>query len=373
MTILFNDFKSQWAEIAPSVLAACERVGASGHYILGEEVATFESAIARYCGVPHVIGVANGLEAIEISLRALGIIPGDKVISTPLSAFATTLAIVRVGGVPVYLDTDAFGLIDLDLVENALLQDPSIKFFVPVHLYGHSLDLKRIAELKARYKMSVVEDCAQSLGASHNGQSTGSAGDLAATSFYPTKNLGALGDSGAIFTSNPELDRRCRSLRDYGQSGKYQHDEIGFNSRLDELHAAVMKDALLPRLAKFTERRRQIAWRYLAEIKNPALHLVGQPGGSDSVWHLFPVLTDGRRDPFVAHLTANDIQTAIHYPTLIPEQGAMKNTKFATIGALPNATRFSRSEVSLPVHPFLKDEEVLRIINVVNNYSPGTV
>ena len=332
-------------------MAAFEKVGGGGWYVLGEEVRAFESELAAYWGFPHAAGVASGLDAIEISLRALGCGPGDRVLTTPISAFATTLAIVKIGAMPVFVDTDDTGLIDLERCE----QVHGIRFFVPVHLYGFALDPDALRRLRDRQGWRMVEDCAQSLAA---------AGDLAATSFYPTKNLGAMGDGGAILCRDAVLDARVRALRDYGQTSKYQHDFIGYNSRLDELQAAYLRRACLPRLERWTMRRREIAAAYLEGIRNPTVRLPAPPKGSKPSWHLFPVWMDpARREAFLGRVPAG-----IHYPVAIPDQKAMSDVPFEAPGGYENARRLCASEVSLPIHPYLHDAEVAEIIAAVNSF-----
>ena len=326
------------------MLAATEAVGASGWYILGQAGSRRSSGPWRAAfGRAHAVGCASGLDAIEIALRALGLRPGDKVLTTPLSAFASTLAIVRAGGVPVFVDVDERGLIDLDRCEERLAAG-DIRAFVPVHLYGHPLDLPRLASLQARFGLALVEDCAQSVLARFGGRPAGTVGAIAATSFYPTKNLGALGDGGALVTDDPALRDRCASLRNYGQSGRYQHDSLGLNSRLDELHAAILESAFLPRLAGWTERRRAIAQRYLAGIRHPRVQVVPPAPQADPCWHLFPVLVPApERDGFQRHLQAAGVQSAIHYPSLIVEQRALlEGAPHEVHGPLDNARRLSR-------------------------------
>jgi dTDP-4-amino-4,6-dideoxygalactose transaminase len=365
--IPLNDFRRQWQDTREEVLAAVAAVGESGRYILGAEVEAFEQALAGVWTLPFCAGVASGLDAIEISLRALGCRPGDRVLTTPLSAFATTLAIVRTGAAPVFVDTDCFGLLDLDRCEELLARRPDIRFLVPVHLYGHALDLARLHHLKQRFALAIVEDCAQSILAAREGRPTGTVGQMAATSFYPTKNLGAMGDGGAILTGDENLWARARSLRDYGRGSTHRHDFPGANSRLDELHAAILRRAFLPRLARWTARRRQIAARYLAGIAAEAVQAPGAPPGSDSCFHLFPVLVDpARKASFREHLRARGIATGEHYPILIPEQPAMAGIASEVIGELPNARRFAAGELSLPVHPYLTDAEADGVIAACN-------
>jgi dTDP-3-amino-3,4,6-trideoxy-alpha-D-glucose transaminase len=368
--VLLNDFRRQWNDTSSEVMAAVAAVGESGHYILGKEVERFEDALARVFGRRHAIGCASGLDAIELSLRASGVKPGTKVLTTPLSAFATTLAILRAGAVPVFVDVDAHGLIDLARCREVLDADRAIRAIVPVHLYGHALDLGALEDLGRRYDLVVVEDCAQSIGAAFRGRKAGTVGGLAATSFYPTKNLGALGDGGAITCDDEALAARCRSLRDYGQSRKYVHDALGLNSRLDELHAAVLARAFLPRLEGWTERRRRVAEAYDEGLRNPRVRVVGAPAGSESVWHLYPVVVrDGGREAFLRHLSSRGVRAAVHYPHLIPSQKALAGTPFEVKGPLTRAEEFAAGEVSLPIHPYLGDEEVRRVVEAVCGWS----
>ncbi len=340
------DFRRQWEDLREDALAAFETVGASGRYVLGEEVRAFEGELAALWGFPHAAGVGSGLDAIEIALRALGCGPGDRVLTTPISAFATTLAIVKIGALPVFVDTDDQGLIDLQRCE----QVREIRFFVPVHLYGFALDADALRRLRDRRGWMMVEDCAQSMSA---------AGDLAATSFYPTENLGAMGDGGAVLCRDAALDARVRALRDYGQTAKYRHDVIGYNSRLDELQAAFLRRACLPRLERWTARRREIAAAYLRGIRNPAVRLPNPPEGSEPSWHLFPIWMDpARRRHF----------GGLHYPIAIPDQKAMRDVAFEAPGGYENARRLCASEVSLPIHPYLNDAEVAEVIAAVNSF-----
>lgn len=359
--ILLNDFQAQWEVCREKALAAIERVGRSGWYVLGEEVKKFEARLANLWGLRYAVGCGNGLDAIEIGLRTLGIQPGDLVLTTPLSAFATTLAIVRAGGTPVFSDVDESGLIDLALAEECLKEFGTIRFFVPVHLYGHALPPSKLAQFKRKHGLKVVEDCAQSIGV----KNCGSSGDLAATSFYPTKNLGCMGDGGALLTDDPELAAKARSLRDYGQSEKYVHSELGLNSRLDELQAALLHDALLPHFEDFSKRRALIADRYLSEIRHPQISFPKTP--KESAWHLFPVLIQERREAFQNHLLSRKILTAKHYPLLIPRQKALR--LFFASGSLSQAQRFADCEVSLPIHPFLTDGQVDTVIEACNGWS----
>lgn len=367
-----NDFRRQWIEVGDAAMAAVQRVGGSGWYILGNEVKQFETALATYWGINYAVGVANGMDAIEIGLRALGLEAGGKVLTTPVSAFPTTLAILRAGGVPVFADVDDNGNIDLEGCRAVLRRDNSIRFFVPVHLYGIPLDLIRLQELKDEFDLAIVEDCAQSIGAAYADLPVGTVGQVTATSFYPTKNLGAFGDGGALLTDDNDLAIRAASLRNYGQSSLYVHDLAGLNSRLDELHAAVLRDALLPKLHRWTEARRGIAREYLSRIQNPAIARPTPPEGAKPVWHLFPVfIAADWRDAFRAFLREAGIATGIHYPRVIPMQEALLRSFNATTPAVvPKAERITATEVSLPIHPFLSSAEVNHVIDTCNEWRP---
>lgn len=371
-----NDFGRQWEDVREDALRVTEAVGRSGWYILGERVRRFEVSLAAWWGLGQAVGVASGLDAIGIALTAAGLQPGDRVLTTPLSAFATTLAIVRAGGVPVFADTDDRGLIDLDEARGALRAMPGIRFFVPVHLYGFPLDAGGLRSLVEEFSLICIEDCAQSIGASFRGQPTGAVGVAAATSFYPTKNLGAMGDGGAVLTTDPELASRIRSLRDYGQTAKYRHTELGWNSRLDELHAAMLDEVCLPRLEQWTAHRRQIAARYLEHWTSDSVTPLGRGGASGSewqpAWHLFPVrVAAEQKQAFLAWMRQNGVGTGEHYPILIPDQEAMRTVPSACFGALDRASRIAAEEVSLPIHPYLSDAEVDRVLAVVREWPPG--
>jgi dTDP-3-amino-3,4,6-trideoxy-alpha-D-glucose transaminase len=367
--ILQNDFKRQWQFVEEPVWDAVRRVGASGQYILGKEVEVFESALAGFWGVSHAVGTANGLDAIEIGLRCLDLQPGERVLTTPFSAFATTLAIIRAGGVPLFVDVDDFGGIDLRQCRQVLEKDESIRFLVPVHLYGLPLRMEELARLKTDFRLQIVEDCAQSIGASFAGIKTGTVGQAAATSFYPTKNLGAMGDAGALLTNDPALAEKAKALRNYGQTAHYIHSQLGLNSRLDELHAAIMHEAFLPNLANWTEARRRVAEKYLTQIRHRSIQLFFPDRGMEAVWHLFPILADeGLRDQLQTYLKSCGIMTGLHYPRLICDQAALQKGAWQSAVDPVNARRLASRELSLPIHPFLTEQEVDHIIAACNSY-----
>lgn len=361
--IAANDFVRQWQDIRDDALEAIDRVGQSGWLVLGEEVRAFEEELAAWWGIPFAVGVASGLDALEIALRCAGLSAGERVLTTPLTAFATTLAIIRAGGEPVWCDVDGAGGIDLDQADAALTADPSIRAVLPVHLYGHPLDLSALRRLAKDHDVFVIEDCAQSVGAEFEGRATATAGIAAGTSFYPTKNLGALGDGGMLLTGDEALAERARILRDYGQRDRYEHAELGLNSRLDELHAAVLRSALLPRLDGYLLRRREIAARYVEALSGSSLRPI-EPVSGRSARHLFPVeVTEGDPAALAAQLDRNGVHVGRHYPFVCPDQAAVAGMGIA-IGDLPTARRLAERELSLPLHPYLEDEEVDRIVEV---------
>ncbi len=350
-------------------MEAVANVGASGWYVLGQQVSRFEQDLARWWGMEHAIGVANGLDAIELSLKALGCGPGDFVLTSPISAFATPLSITKLGATPIFCDADASGQVDLAACRRTLEQRPEIRYFVPVHLFGQCLNLDELDRLRDDFKLGLVEDCAQSIGARYRGRPCGTAGQYAATSFYPTKNLGAIGDAGAVLTNSEAAAVPIRQLRDYGQTAKYRHDMLGYNSRLDELQAAILAQAYLPRLTAWTERRREVAAAYLAGITNPAIRCVPVPEGSEGVWHLFPVLVAAdRKQAAMAHFKAGGVATGEHYPLALNEQKALEHLAGKWGSDCEQARAFCHAEVSLPIHPYLTDAEVRQVIEVANGW-----
>jgi len=360
-SIRANDFADQWREIREDALAAVERVGNSGWLILGKEVESFERELAAWWGVPHAVGVASGTDALEIALRCCGVGRGTRVLTTPLSAFATTLAILRAGAQPVWCDVDERGGLDLDRAARALRADSSIAAVVPVHLYGHPLDPCRLEALQENYGVSVIEDCAQAAGAEREGRPTGLAGVVGAVSLYPAKNLGALGDGGVLLTADAGVTERARRMRDYGQSARYEHCEPGLNSRLDELHAAILRSAMLPRIERWLERRREIAERYTQALVGSELRPLLAAAGRSS-HHLYPVELIGADPAGTAQrLLDLGVPVARHYPFLAPDQPAAAGAGIV-VGSLSNARRLCEREISLPIHPYLSDEQVEQVI-----------
>jgi dTDP-3-amino-3,4,6-trideoxy-alpha-D-glucose transaminase len=371
LRILQNDFQRQWRDLREDVLRIVDTVGASGWYILGQQVSSFESQLASWWGLPFAAGVASGLDALELALRAAGVVPGSFVLTTPLSAFATTMAIARLGATPVFCDTDACGLMDLEAAHHACRSIPEIRFVVPVHLYGFPLDPDALDRLCRQHGLLCIEDCAQSIGAERRGRPTGTIGVAAATSFYPTKNLGAMGDGGAVLTRDAAFASRIRLLRDYGQQAKYSHAELGYNSRLDELHAAMLGAVFLPRLEGWTGRRRQIADAYrTAWMRNDVRPLPWSADDANPCWHLFPISVPAEKKPaLLAWLREHGIGAGEHYPCPIPDQPAMRSIPHRCHGDVSNARRLAASEISLPVHPYLEDQEVAEVLSVIERWA----
>lgn len=341
--------------------AAVARVIDRGWFVLGPEVEAFEREFADAVGVAHAIGVGTGTDAIALALRALDIGEGDEVITSPLSAAFSALAIMMTGARPVFADIDPNRLtIDPRAIEAAIT--PRTRAVLPVHLYGQPADMNAILELAARRRLHVVEDACQAHLATCNGRSAGTMGVLGAFSFYPTKNLGALGDGGAVVTSDAALAERIRRLRNGGQTVRYQHAEAGVNTRLDELQAAVLR-ARLPRLHAWTARRRALAAQYRRELDGAPV-VVPPECDAGHVYHLFPVLSD-RRDALRAHLAAAHIETLVHYPVAIPRQPAVRS---ADPGTCPVADRVADRVLSLPLHPSLSEADVSAVAAAVRSF-----
>ena len=350
-------------EDADLVQAAIARVIASGWFVLGPEVERFEAEFAAACGAPHAIGVANGTDAITLALTALDIGRGDDVIIPAMTAAFTGLAVVACGATPRIVDVDPDTL-TIDPAACAAAVTARTRAIVPVHLYGQPADMDAIRQVADRHRLAIVEDCCQAHLATENGVGVGTRSHAAAFSFYPTKNLGALGDAGAIITSDSALASRLRRLRNGGQRDRYHHEEAGVNSRLDELQAAVLR-ARLPLLPAWTARRRELAGDYRTQMPDGVTPIRERERGH--VYHLFPVrLPD--RDGLSAHLTAAGIGTLIHYPVPLSAQRA-----FAAY-APPECAVAARAAVellSLPLHPRLADDDVARVMREVRTFVKG--
>ena len=344
------DPRAAYQAAADEILAAIRRVLESGHYILGPEVEAFEREFARYLGTAHVVSVASGTDALELALRAAGIQPGDRVVTVANTATATVAAIELTGAKAVFVDIDPHSLtMDPGALEQGLIGAGAArpKAVVPVHLYGHPADLPRIAEIAQIHGMAVIEDCAQAHGATIRGRRVGTFGKAAAFSFYPTKNLGAIGDGGAVATSDARLAEQVHLLRQYGWRQRYVSESPGKNSRLDELQAAILR-VKLARLDADNQRRRALAGEYLRRLAGARLELPAVAPDCESVWHQFVVRTPAR-EALRTHLAGAGIETAVLYPVPIHRQPAYRDDDLH----LPATEQACRELLCLPMHPGL--------------------
>lgn len=357
MKVPFLDLHAAYLELKDELDGAYRRVMDSGWYILGPEVDAFEAEFAAYCEAAQCIGVASGLDALHLVLRALGIGPGDEVIVPSHTYIATWLAVSQTGATPVPVEPNARTFnIDPARIEEAIT--PRTRALLPVHLYGQPADLDPIMELARRHGLKVIEDAAQAHGARYKGRRIGGHGDAVAWSFYPGKNLGALGDGGAVTTNDIELAERLRVLRNYGSRVKYVNEIQGYNSRLDPLQAAFLR-VKLRHLDDWNVRRQAIAAIYLSRLADTDLILPDVPSWADPVWHLF-VVRHPQRDALQRRLIEAGIDSLIHYPIPPHKQAAYAPTGFAT-DALPIAARIADEVLSLPMGPQLSHEAVRRV------------
>jgi len=365
MKVPFLDVRASYEEIAPELDAATSRVLKSGWYLLGDEIAAFEEEFAAYVGARHCVGLGNGLDALHLALRALGVGAGDEVIVPSNTYIATWLAVSYAGATPVPVEPDP-RTYNLDPARIAAALTPRTKVILPVHLYGQPAEMDPILALAEAHGLRVLEDAAQAHGACYRGRQVGALGDVTAWSFYPGKNLGALGDAGAITTDDAAIADRVRVLRNYGSRVKYVNEVQGYNSRLDEIQAAALR-VKLGHLAVWNARRARIAARYLAELADQGLILPHVPDGIDSAWHVFPVLTPDRA-AFQAHLTAAEIGTVIHYPTPPHLQAAYAELGLPE-GTFPLSEAIHREIISLPIGPHMTDEQVDATIAAVCDFA----
>ena len=362
-SIRFVDLRP--GEDADTVRAAIDRVLARGWYVLGPEVEAFEAEFAAASGARFAIGVASGTDAIALLLRANGIGAGDEVIVPALTAAFTGLAVIAAGARPVIVDVEPDTL-TIDPAACAAAVTDRTRAIVPVHLYGQPADMKAIGDVAARYRLSVVEDCCQAHLATSAAIPVGTTGSGGAFSFYPTKNLGAFGDGGAVITNDPAIAERVRRLRNGGQTDRYHHIEAGVNSRLDELQAALLR-ARLGHLAQWTARRRELAALY-RRLLPAGVEPIGERDAGH-VYHLFPIRSPGR-DRLQQALAAQGIETLIHYPVTLSDQPA-----FARYGPAPSpvAAAAAQALLSLPLHPRLGDEDVVRVAAAAAEHQKGHV
>ena len=354
--------------------AAVQRVFESGHYILGPECAEFEKEFAAWIAEgnsAHAVGVANGTDALVLAMRALGIGAGDTVLTVSHTAVATVAAIELAGAEPLLVDIEpATFTLDPQKLADTIRANPHRKFkaVIPVHLYGQPADMPAIMDIARQHSLLVIEDCAQCHGATLGGKITGTFGDAATFSFYPTKNLGAIGDGGAVVTQDATLAARVRELRQYGWKSRYISDTTGMNSRLDELQAAILR-VKLPHLRADNQRRRDIAAIYAKHIRNDAVLLPPMRPGAEHVYHQY-VVRSPQRDALMAALKSHGVPTAVHYPQPVHTQPAYLGRIAIGAGGLAESERASREVLSLPMHPQLSDEAVSFAAQRINDRHP---
>lgn len=364
MRVPFVSFLPLERELDEQLRAAFERVYKRSWYIEGKEDEAFEEAFAGYCDSKYCVGTGNGLDALMLALKALGIKEGDEVIVPSNTYIATALAVTYVGAAIVFVEPDINTYnIDASRIEEKITD--KTKAIMPVHLYGQACDMDAIRSIAEKHKLYIVEDCAQAHGATYKGKKVGTFGDAAGFSFYPGKNLGALGDAGATITNSKELADKVRALGNYGSDYKYHHIYQGNNSRLDELQAAFLS-AKLPLLEKVNEDRRRIAAKYLAGIKNPEIVLPFVSKDCVPVWHIFAIRCS-RRAELKEYLDRNEIGTNMHYPIPMHLQECYADLGYKK-GDLPIAEEISETQLSLPMYYGMTDEQVDYVIETINNW-----
>ena len=352
------NLKAQFASIQAEILSEVTEVLESGQYVLGPKVMAFEEAFAAFCGVRHAVGTNSGTSALHLALVAAGIGPGDEVITTPMTFMATTAAILYSGATPVFVDIDPESC-NMDPAKIEAAVTPRTKAILPVHLYGQMADMPRICAVADKYGLLVIEDAAQAHGAEWNGQRAGSWGRMACFSFYPGKNLGACGEAGAVVTSDDALAARLRSMRDWGQEGRYNHVLPGFNARMDAIQGAVL-GVKLRYLDGWTARRRQVAAIYTEKLAGlPGFRLPQEAREARHVYHIYAVRVADRLG-LQQRLTEKEIGSGIHYPQAVHQLACYKDMPFAK-GNWPYAEQCAAETLSLPMCPMLTDEEVLEV------------
>jgi len=361
LTVPFLDLKEVNARFRGEFVVAIKEVLDSGWYILGKKVKRFEQDFAAYCGVRSCVGVGTGLDALSFIIKAYGFGPGDEIIVPANTFIASALAVSANGVTPVFVDPDE-GTFDVDpsKVEQAITQ--RTKAIMAVHLYGQACDMDSLNAIAAKHGIKVIEDAAQAHGTRYKGRRVGSLGDAGAFSFYPGKNLGALGDGGAVTTNDPVLAEKVRALANYGSRRKYVHEEKGYNSRLDEVQAALLS-IKLPTVDADNQYRQEVADYYRSHINHPAIQLPGEPQTpGEHVYHLF-VVRSPRRDELQQYLLERGIQSLIHYPIALHRQEAYK--EFSNV-SLPIAEKLAKEVLSLPISPVLSQESMDRVVTALN-------
>lgn len=358
------DLLAQYASIQPQIDEAIRRVVSSAGFIMGPDVAAFEEEFALWCAVPHCVGVGSGTAALELTLRAFGVGPGDEVITVAHTFIATAEAISAVGARPVFVDIDPLTYnMAPDAFEAAITV--RTRAVMPVHLYGQPADMARICAIAAQHDIRVIEDAAQAHGATWQGIPVGSWGDAACFSFYPGKNLGAYGDAGAVITRSAEIAAQVKSLRNHGRRSKYVHDQVGFGHRIDTLQAAILR-AKLPFLSQWTEARRRLAARYGELLANSGVILPHVAQEASPVWHLYVIRTP-ERDALLAELERQGIGAGVHYPVPLHLQPAYADLGYGK-GALPVTEEVAATCLSLPLYPEMSDAQQDRVVETVRQF-----
>ncbi|MEK6758176.1 MAG: DegT/DnrJ/EryC1/StrS family aminotransferase [Deltaproteobacteria bacterium] len=374
MKVQLLDLAAQYRKIRKEVLKEVQKVCDSQHYVLGKNVAGLEAEVSRYCGSKYAIGVASGTDAILLALMAAGVKAGDKVITTPFTFFATAGSIARLEAVPVFVDIHPLTYnIDPESLEALLKKDSKgVKAIIPVHLYGQCADMDPINKLARKYRIKVIEDAAQSIGAAYKGKMSGVLADLACFSFYPTKNLGCFGDGGMVTTNDQKLADRVRMLRVHGSRVRYYHDEVGINSRLDEIQAAVLR-IKLSHLEEWTIGRINNAARYDRFFEKAGLtSKVGLPfiqEGNRSVYNQY-VVRVSKRDALRAHLADAGIGSEIYYPLPLHIQKCFKGLGYRK-GDFPVSEKAAREVLALPIYPELKESEQKYVVSSIKEFYSG--
>ncbi len=360
----FVSFQPLEKELDTLIHNAFDRVYKRSHYVLGEECRRFEESFAAFCNSKHCISTGNGLDSLVIILMALGIGPGDEVIVPSNTYIATALAVTYVTAIPVFVEPDIKTFnIDPKLIEEKISH--KTKAIIPVHLYGQPCDMDPIMKVASKYGLYVIEDCAQAHGAKYKGQNVGTFGIASGFSFYPGKNLGALGDGGAIITNDSSLANKMAAIRNYGSDYKYHHIYRGINSRLDEIQAAFLAEKL-PHLNKMNEYRNKVAEMYSKKINTPRISLPLTPEYAESVWHIYGIRHENR-DALAEYLQQKGIETNKHYPIPMHLQKCFSNMRMRK-GSLPISEEISRTELSLPMYYGITDEQVEYVIQAINEY-----
>jgi dTDP-4-amino-4,6-dideoxygalactose transaminase len=365
MKIPFLNPVAQSHSLKAELLAAVEQSIMAGQFILGPNVTGLEQEIARYSGTRFGIGVNSGSDALTLALRALEIGPGDEVITTPFTYIAPAESIHQMGARIVFADVDPRTFI-MDPAAVARRITPRTRAIIPVHLFGQMAPMAELQALARQHKLAIVEDCAQAIGATQNGQPAGSQGELGCFSFYPTKNLGADGDGGMIVTQDEALSKKLRMLRVHGIERRYHHDLHGFNSRLDDLQAAILR-VKLPHLTAWNQRRAALAERYNRGLAGLPLHCPQVAAGNGHVYHVYAILT-AKRDALQEHLAQNGIPTLIYYPVPLHLQKVYADLG-GKLGYLPVAEELSRTILPLPMYPELTDEQADYVIQIIRGFA----